>query len=210
MDDATKARALQPRNLPPIVRVCAHCRAEFRIWYYRRDSAAFCSTRCHGLARRDDAIARFWSKVNKSGPVAAHRPELGRCWVWTGGCDGAGYARFWLTGHKGNRVPVHRFSYELTKGPLRAGDLVLHECDNRACVNPDHLRAGTHVDNAQDTVGKGRHAHGEKTPISKLTDDLVRQIRASTEGCWKAAKRFGVTATTISDVRRRKTWKHVA
>jgi hypothetical protein len=209
MDETTKARATTPRNPPPVVRSCAHCQTEFRIWYYRSDSAMFCSLRCQGLARRDVSVERFWSKVDKVGAVPAHRPELGPCWVWTDSLDSSGYARFWLTGRKGNRVLVHRYSYELQHGAEPTGQLVLHECDNRACVNPSHLRAGSYHDNSQDAVAKGRHAHGEKTPISKLNDQAVREIRASSEGIYKIAARYSVTPTTISFVRNRKIWKHV-
>jgi hypothetical protein len=208
MDDTNKAHVAAASKQPPIVMLCAHCGGEFRVWYYRV-RAAFCSSKCLGLHRRRDPVGRFWSKVDKKGPTPQHRPALGPCWVWKDSLEGSGYARFWLTGHRGNRVLVHRFSYAIAHGAIPEGLIVLHECDNRACVNPGHLRAGTHQDNADDAVSKGRHAHGEKTPISKLTDAAVREIRKSSEGIYKAAKRFDVTPTTISFVRRRKIWKHV-
>lgn len=117
--------------------------------------------RLHGVPERPNAVERFWAKVNKQGPVPAHRPELGPCWVWTGTVPKQpGYGRF-NTGIKlAGRwviVNVHRYSWELHHGPVPAGLWVLHRCDNRPCVRPDHLFLGTATDNNRDMVAKGRH-----------------------------------------------------
>jgi hypothetical protein len=87
--------------------------------------------------------------------------------------------------------------------------LVRHKCDVRSCVRPSHLILGTHADNSADCVSRGRHAHGERTPIAVLNEEKVRAIRASSEGVFKLAERYGVSPTTISSVRNRQTWKHV-
>lgn len=94
---------------------------------------------------------RFWSKVDRNGP--AH-PELGtRCWVWTAS-TAAGYGNFCV--RRPLNVGSHRFSWELSNGPIPEGLWVLHRCDNRRCVNPAHLFLGTAKDNVRDMIAKGR------------------------------------------------------
>ena len=94
---------------------------------------------------------RFWEKVNKNGPI---HPLLGTpCWLWTGSRNDAGYGKI---GNEGESAYAHRVSYELRYGPLSDGLFVLHKCDNPPCVNPNHLFAGTALDNHLDMVQKGR------------------------------------------------------
>jgi len=82
-------------------------------------------------------------------------PNTG-CWWFDGNPDTNGYGRFRIGG-KGSKLDMaHRVSYELHKGKIPDGKLVLHTCDNRLCVNPDHLYAGTYQDNAIDAVSRGR------------------------------------------------------
>ena len=98
---------------------------------------------------------RFWAKVDKNGAVPAHRPELGRCWVWTAATVN-GYGSFnpgVATGR--SNVGAHRFAYELLVGPIPDGlelDHLCHPgdgscpfatCPHHACVNPAHLEPVT-------------------------------------------------------------------
>ena len=93
------------------------------------------------------------------------------------------------------------------------GKLVLHRCDNPGCVNPDHLYIGNHQDNMDDKMKRGRHVliYGTDNHNAKLTDENVRNIRKEygmkTQGV--LAEEYGVSQSTISNVTRRKKWKHV-
>ena len=88
--------------------------------------------------------ARFWSKVERSGS----------CWLWTAGKDKGGYGTFDLNGMS---VKAHRVSYTLANGEIPTGMCVLHKCDTPACVSPDCLFLGTHQDNMDDMMAKGRN-----------------------------------------------------
>lgn len=141
-------------------------------------------------------LSRFWSKVDKTG----------ECWVWRACIGNHGYGQFGL---RPSYVLAHRFSYELANGPIGVGLCVLHRCDNRRCVNPEHLFLGTRTDNARDRDAKGRAPYGERHPMAKLTAMQVADIRAQhAAGAGKEdlAARFGVTESNVGLILRRQTW----
>jgi hypothetical protein len=123
--------------------------------------------------------------------------------------DRLGYGRISVA--KNATMIAHRASYRAFKGEIPDGMDVLHRCDVRPCVNPDHLFAGTHTDNMRDMVAKGRGARmqGEKHPGAIITDAMVAEMLSSTESHRQIARRLGISKTTVWDVRNGKTWGHV-
>lgn len=113
------------------------------------------------------------------------------------------------------RIPVgaHRIAYELCRGPIPAGLLVCHSCDNPACNNPNHLWAGTPADNMRDMVAKGRSARGVRNGRALLTEDQVRQIRehvAAGSSPGSVAMLYGVSRWTVREIAARRHWAHVS
>lgn len=147
---------------------------------------------------------RFWRFVTKGADD--------ECWLFRARGN-ARYGRFQLQGRGGKHVGAHRFSYEMHHGPIPDGMVVMHKCDTPLCVNPGHLTVGTPKQNTRDMICKNRHARvapkGEASPWAVLTEDDVREIRASSEKNAALAKRYGIGKTTLRAVRSRKTWRHI-
>lgn len=110
---------------------------------------------------------RFWSKVAKSDG----------CWQWTATLSTSGYGKIGVGPHGAGVLHAHRVSWELHFGPIPDGLWVLHHCDNRPCVRPDHLFLGTVIDNMQDAVGKGRIPSGDRHHSRRRPDRLARGDR---------------------------------
>jgi hypothetical protein len=81
------------------------------------------------------------------------------CWEWTGALNNKGYGKLCVNG---KQIFAHRASYALHVGPIPPGSVICHLCDNPRCVNPDHLFAGTMLDNTRDMIAKGRAVHPTK------------------------------------------------
>lgn len=127
------------------------------------------------------------------------------CWNWHAATYPNGYGVFRL-GKK--LVPAHRAAYLLFKGHIPPHHVVMHTCDNKKCVNPEHLVIGTQQENVNDMIFKGRHRHGETHHNAKFSDAQISEIRrayAMKEGNTAAlAKLFGTDTSYISQVVRRK------
>jgi hypothetical protein len=164
-------------------------------------------------------VERFWSKV---------RLVVNTCWEWQASIDGkSGYGKFRLS--EGGWDRAHRVSWRLLRGVIPRGLCVLHTCDNRLCVNPDHLYLGTKKDNAQDrerrgrsnhAVGArhGRHTHpgqtkGSKNGRAKLNERAVHELlqKHFKQGRTKAelAREYNLSKTTVGRIVSGKLWPSV-
>ena len=94
--------------------------------------------------------SRFWSKVNKEGPIPENRPELGPCWLWTDRPGTGGYARYFKNPKS---LMAHRFAYEEVIGKIPRGLILDHLCRVRHCVRPSHLEPVTHQVNILRGIG---------------------------------------------------------
>ncbi len=143
-------------------------------------------------------MKRFWDKVDKSGD----------CWEWTASASrGYGYFRF-----EGRDQPAHRVSWVLANGKIPDGLHVCHHCDNRVCVRPDHLFTGTQFDNMRDAAAKGRLSDRPQSKFrtwSKLTNGQVVLIRKSDQPSRSLGKLYGVSKTTILNVKSGKIFNDV-
>lgn len=120
------------------------------------------------------------------------------CWVWTGQLNDDGYARY----GKNGQANVPRISWEHKNGcKMPEERMPCHTCDNKPCVNPSHIYAGTSSDNNKDAWERSRIAPRRVT--QKLTNDEVRQIKAASSliSGRELARIYGVSHATINKIR---------
>ena|ERR1035437_3333296 len=142
--------------------------------------------------------SRFWAKVKKT---------LDGCWLWQASIIAGGYGQF-------DDGYAHRFSWELHFGPIPDGLFVLHDCDIRNCVRPDHLWLGTQLDNMRDMRKKGRGVDNSGSNCGKaiLTEADVKEVRilAKTQTIRALAKKYKIGKTAMGYAVNGTTWKHVS
>lgn len=170
-------------------------------WTRRR----FCSVKCaRTFGPKRDIRLRLEAGTDRS---AGQGPN-GDCHEWqkAKGRHGYGIIRF-----NGKVALAHRMAFTLKFGAPADDMFVCHHCDNRACVNVDHLFLGTHADNMADMVSKGRGAsvHGEESHLAKLTEIDVVNIRQDKRRHKDIAADYGVTRALVSHIKRRLVWAHV-
>lgn len=139
-------------------------------------------------------------------------------WVREGECiictshklDAHGYPRMTRGGtirHVARHILIRRLGFDPTSNIVAR-----HTCDNKRCIRPDHIISGTSAQNTADWKERGnnkRDQWGEKNSSAKFTSDLIKQIRNDTGMQKDMIKRFGVSKSQISRIRRRETWRHL-
>lgn len=143
---------------------------------------------------------RFWKKTQLS--------ESG-CIEWTACLNGRGYGQFRPSKQRKN-ITAHRYSWILTNGPIPKGLCVCHVCDNRRCVNPDHLFLGTPAENSADMAEKGRGRGAKRSgilnPRCKLGEDEVEAIRNSDASLRSISQAFGISKSQVHRIRNGESW----
>lgn len=181
---------------------------------FKRKECSFCSTTFipkSGGNKHCSHECRFMNIVSTFNGIDD-------CWNWPYSLNvQTGYGQFMTTiNGKNKMMAAHRASYEFLIGTIQSGLNVCHKCDNRACVNPAHFFLGTEKDNVADMMRKGRahdylahSAKGSAHGMAKLTEEKVREIRASSGTNEEIAARYGVSRNAIGFILRRKTWRNI-
>lgn len=147
---------------------------------------------------RRNTIRDFWRRVRFGDG----------CWEYRADSYVDGYGQFTIGGRKHS---AHRFAYTQMKGECPAGLLILHECDNRKCCNPEHLRAGTHQENMEDMKSRGRQRslRGRRHPSRRLTPEKVNRVLKLLEvgeSLRSIARLVRLSHVTVLRVKTGKTW----
>lgn len=150
------------------------------------------------VRKKGDPIESFWKRVEKTNI----------CWEWDGYILPNGYGN-----HKvhGVNAYAHRYSWEIHFGPIPKNLCVCHKCDNRKCVNPNHLFLGTQKVNMMDMRMKGRAAKN-KPHTTKLTEQQVMDLkRLYSQGVDKnvLSQKYGIKRCTVTNIIAGRIWKQV-
>lgn len=159
--------------------------------------------------RQSQSLAdMFWALIQQG--------AIDECWPWLGATNGAGYGIVRMLGAK---FYAHRQAYTEARGPIAAGMVIRHSCDNPICCNPAHLDVGTMRDNTQDAVTRGKMhgrncTRGSAHHRSRLTEQQVSEMRRKYDinirgDASKAAREFNISHSTADRVLRGTSWSHI-
>lgn len=196
----------------PVASVASHAAA---VWIAEQHPAEFLVAL--NVERQKRGLAPTASLPRRSGRyrsldwlrnLVADGDRTTGCWIWPFGQMGKGYGQ--LATDKGPRT-AHVMALILSGSPrpLAPRNHAIHSCDNPICVNPAHLRWGTNAENVAEMVQKGRVKHGEQAGNARLTAKQVEAIWPDPRSNASIARDFGVSESTIRNIKKRRTWKHV-
>jgi len=151
------------------------------------------------LSQQD--VQRFWSKVVKG--------DSNECWPWLGGCSKNCYGTLWVSGVS---IIATRIAWFLEHGEDPYPLLIRHKCDRPWCCNPNHLLTGTHKENSQDAIDRGRRPTGENHNRAILNNQSVAALlvdRASGMSIPKLCQKYDVSQGAVIPIIKGLTWRHV-
>src|SRR5437762_11270099 len=151
------------------------------------------------MGMREEALRqRFLEKVDRSG-------TLSECWLWNSTTTPKGYGQFKIDGRN---EYAHRVAWILFNGQIPSNIDILHSCNNKRCVNPEHLHLGTQSDNTREAYSNGKMFGGRKLTIAEILEirRLFAECRLSRS---QIATRFGIRPNTVNDIAAKRTWHWV-
>jgi HNH endonuclease len=159
---------------------------------------------CYSRGHRAGEFNRQRENARETFDKSYVKDPITGCWNWTAGLLATGYGQIY--NDEGKHERAHRFSFRTLKAAIPKNLLILHQCDNRRCVNPDHLHLGTHSENLVEAYQRGK-----SPPRRKLTDEQVRQVRKMHGSMLQKqlAVHFGVSESIISNIINRRIWRRV-
>lgn len=186
------------------MKTCTKCNQEKSFDSFGRDSS-----RVDNLFPQCKQCRVKPKKERKTRPIedvlGNHAKTDNGCWNWLGVKSSDGYG---LACYKGAVIRAHRLSYLNYVGITESEKLVLHKCDNRLCMNPEHLYFGSNQDNTNDMKDRNRFSrrNGASNAQSKITDAIALQIFADKRKHKEIADHFGLSVSAISSIKTGRNW----
>lgn len=198
---------------------CETCGKNFK-WYRgkTRNEPRFCSHSCQGSGVKEWRSKHKFSWKGKTEEEKLPMMKImfyeriektESCWIWKGSKIKSGYG---IISFGGKPISAHRLSWKIHHEEIGSDMIVRHLCNNPICVNPEHLAIGTHQDNSDDRVKAGNSGKGSQNCNSSLNEEDIKKIKnllvLGISGA-EIGRRFNVSRTTINNIKKQRTWRHV-